>query len=38
VATFIRTSWGNEAPAVTPDEVSRLRKLYKPVPNHELSP
>jgi len=38
VATFIRTSWGNDAPAVTPDEVSRLRKLYKPVPDHELSP
>jgi len=38
VASFIRSSWGNDAPAVTPDEVARLRKSYKPVPEHELSP
>jgi mono/diheme cytochrome c family protein len=38
VATFIRTSWGNNAPAVTVDEVANLRKLYKPVPDRELSP
>ena len=38
VATFIRTSWGNNAPAVTPDEVASLRKTYKPVPDRELSP
>jgi len=38
VATFIRTSWGNHAAGVTPDEVAHLRKTYKPVPNRELSP
>jgi mono/diheme cytochrome c family protein len=38
VATFIRTSWGNHAAAVTPDDVARLRKTYKPVPDGELSP
>jgi len=38
VASFIRSSWGNNAPAVTPDEVASLRKSYKPVPDHELSP
>jgi mono/diheme cytochrome c family protein len=38
VATFIRTSWGNHAAVVTPDEVAHLRKTYKPVPNRELSP
>jgi mono/diheme cytochrome c family protein len=38
VATFIRSSWGNHAAAVTPDEVARLRKTYKPVPSRELSP
>jgi mono/diheme cytochrome c family protein len=38
VATFIRTSWGNNASAVSPDQVARLRKSYKPVPNQELSP
>jgi mono/diheme cytochrome c family protein len=26
VLTFIRNSWGNKAPAVTPRDVSRLRK------------
>jgi mono/diheme cytochrome c family protein len=38
VASFIRSSWGNNAPAVTADQVARLRKVYKPVPDTELSP
>jgi mono/diheme cytochrome c family protein len=38
VATFIRTSWGNHAAPVTSDQVASLRKSYKPVPDHELSP
>jgi mono/diheme cytochrome c family protein len=38
VATFIRSSWGNNAPAVTPDDVARWRKAYKPVPDTQLSP
>jgi mono/diheme cytochrome c family protein len=38
VLSFIRSSWGNNAPAVTPDQVASLRKSYKPLPDHELSP
>jgi len=38
VLTFVRSSWGNDAPAVTPDEVTKLRRHDKPVPDRELSP
>jgi len=29
VATYVRNSWGNAAPAVTPDQVARLRNKLK---------
>jgi mono/diheme cytochrome c family protein len=35
VLTFIRASWGNNAPAVTPDQVAALRQTYKPIPDSE---
>jgi len=38
VLTFIRSSWGNNAPSVSPNQVARLRKHYKPIPNTALSP
>jgi mono/diheme cytochrome c family protein len=38
VLTFIRSSWGNTAPAVTPDQVASLRKTFTPVPEHERAP
>jgi len=38
VLSFIRSSWGNNAPAVTPDQVAALRKVYKPVSEDEVSP
>jgi mono/diheme cytochrome c family protein len=38
VLSFVRSSWGNNAPAVTSDEVADLRKVYKPISEHELSP
>jgi len=35
VLTFIRASWGNNAPAVTPDQVATLRQTSKPIPDSE---
>jgi mono/diheme cytochrome c family protein len=38
VLTFIRTSWGNEAGAVTPDQVANLRASARPIRNAVLPP
>jgi mono/diheme cytochrome c family protein len=38
VASFIRSSWGNDAAAVTPEQVAQLRKSFKPVPDQPLAP
>src|SRR5690606_40516214 len=36
VLTFVRNSWGNQAPAVTPDQVAKVRDaLHEYGPRHE---
>jgi mono/diheme cytochrome c family protein len=30
VATYIRNSWGNAAPAVTPEQVAKARRISDP--------
>ncbi|NGZ88408.1 cytochrome c [Duganella aceris] len=34
VATFVRASWGNQAPAVDAKAIARLRPKDQPTPNH----
>jgi mono/diheme cytochrome c family protein len=38
VLTFIRTSWGNDAGAVTPDQVANLRASVRPIRSAALPP
>ncbi len=33
IVTFVRTAWGNQAPAVSPDEIGRIRSEITPRPS-----
>jgi mono/diheme cytochrome c family protein len=36
LATFVRKSWGNNAPAVTPADVAKLRTSTDPTSDHVI--